>query len=449
MVLDVTGTWETVMTATERPVLKDELRRAGMTVQAHVARGMHAVWGGNVAGEMLEWYRRELATPATAADPSTGEADWPELMAEAAASPAGARGVMFLPHMSAAACPVVDPRSLGAFVGLGRRATRGDMLRAIDRRARLPVPRHRDGRGVGARWLSSIEFVAVGGATRNSFWMQNKADVVGRPIEVPDVEEATPLGAAILAGIGVGLYRDEEDALQRVYRPGKTYEPDRKRSAQYAEWFAHLPRPVSDREPHQPSSVPGIDRVTGKERILAALRRRVPDAVPTFEWFIDASVGRSLTGSDDPLDIVERLDLDGINVRPDYRRKFLDETTLVDEWGIKRQLTGDCLPAVRESPINEIRNHRDYEFPDPEAPQRFATLERALERFGDEKAVILNLRDGFSDMRDLLGYEGALMSLLLEPQHFCRIARARRWSTTSACGRRQAAIRYNHRRHDR
>ena len=42
---------------------------------------------------------------------------------------------------------------------------------------------------------------------------------------------------SILAGIGVGLYRDEEDAFQRVYRPGRTYEPDPERSARYAEWF--------------------------------------------------------------------------------------------------------------------------------------------------------------------------------------------------------------------
>ena len=52
-------------------------------------------------------------------------------MAEASASPAGARGVMFLPHMSAAGCPVVDARSLGAFVGLSNFVQRGDMLRAV------------------------------------------------------------------------------------------------------------------------------------------------------------------------------------------------------------------------------------------------------------------------------------------------------------------------------
>jgi uroporphyrinogen decarboxylase len=161
--------------------------------------------------------------------------------------------------------------------------------------------------------------------------------------------------------------------------------------------------------------------VTGKERILTALERREPDVVPTFEWFIDVSVCQALTGSDDPLTVVEQLDLDGCNVRPDYDQELLDTTTLLDEWGIERKLTGDVLPAVSKSPIPDIRGHRNYQFPDPEAAHRFASLERAVDRFGDEKAIVLNLRDGFSDIRDLLGYEAALMSMLQEPQRFSEL----------------------------
>jgi sugar (pentulose or hexulose) kinase len=63
--------------------------------------------------------------------------------------------------------------------------------------------------------------------------MQNKADVVGRPIEIPAVEEATPLGAAILAGIGVGCYANEQQACERTYKPGEVLEPDPKRNAEY------------------------------------------------------------------------------------------------------------------------------------------------------------------------------------------------------------------------
>ncbi len=158
--------------------------------------------------------------------------------------------------------------------------------------------------------------------------------------------------------------------------------------------------------------------MTGKERILHALRREVPDVVPTFEWFIDSAVGEALTGSSDPLEIVAQLDLDGVNVRPDYRKRHLDAKTVVDEWGVERQLTDDVLPALRASPVPEITRHREYAFPDPAASHRFATLEAALNRFGDARAVVLNLRDGFSDMRDLLGYQEALMGLLLEPGAF-------------------------------
>ena len=235
LVLGVSGTWESVITSTERPVLDDALRRAGMTVQAHVARGRHTIWAGNVAGEMIEWHRR--VTAADGGDGADGGGGgWERLVAEASASPPGAQGVMFLPHMATASSPVVDPKSLGVFVGLSTRATRGDLLRAVIE-------------GLNYQFLDVVtsmeealgtpfeRCITVGGATRNALWMQNKADVLGRPVEVPGVEEASPLGAAILAGIGLGLYADEEDAFQRVGRPGTIYTPDPERAARYRKWF--------------------------------------------------------------------------------------------------------------------------------------------------------------------------------------------------------------------
>ena len=253
VVLDVTGTWESVLTATSQPVLNPQLPKMGMTVQAHVARGMHVLWGGNVAGDMVEWFRRHFGTaicpagvlPASEGKPGAAAPnDWSSLVAAAAASPPGARRVMFLPHLSAAGCPVVDQRSLGAFVGLSNLVTAGDMLRAVIEGLDyqfLDIVTSMEGVLADCGLMekaSQPRIVAVGGATRNQFWMQNKADVVGRPIEVPDIEEATPLGAAILAGIGLGIYRDEQDAFERTYRAGKTYQPDPKLAAQYAEGFS-------------------------------------------------------------------------------------------------------------------------------------------------------------------------------------------------------------------
>jgi len=209
----------------------------GVTVQAHVSRDRWAAWGGTVAADMLEWYRRELGALVEQTAAKDGEVVWDKLMAMAADAPAGARGVMFLPHFSGATCPQVDGSSRGAFVGLANTVTQGDLLRAMVE-------------GLNFQFLDIItalesglktnveRIVGVGGGTRNRFWMQNKADVVGRAIEVPAVEEATPHGAAILAGIGAGLYKDEQDAYHRVYRAGTTYEPDQNATAMYQARFA-------------------------------------------------------------------------------------------------------------------------------------------------------------------------------------------------------------------
>ncbi len=240
VILDVSGTWEIVLAGTKEPVLTPEAQRAGVTVEAHVARDLYAIWGGAVSSDMLEWARQEFGFEAKLRAGEQGGVDWDYLMAEAEAAPVGAHGVMFLPHLSGAGCPTVDPLSLGGFVGLSNSATKADMLRAVvegldyqfvdiveTMRCDLQVPFDR--------------LVVVGGATKNKFWMQNKADMVGglfgQTIEAPEVEEATPLGAAMLAGIGVGLYKDEMDAFDHVRKPGVIYEPNQQAADVYADLF--------------------------------------------------------------------------------------------------------------------------------------------------------------------------------------------------------------------
>jgi xylulokinase len=235
VILDVSGTWEIVLAATEQPLLTPEAQRMGVTVEAHVARGLYAIWGGAVSSEMLEWYRREYGFEARQRAEACNGGDWEILMAEAAAAPVGAHGILFLPHMSGSGCPVVDGRSLGAFVGLSNFAGKGDLLRALVEGLDyqfLDILKTMQSSGVPFDRL-----VVAGGAIRNKFWMQNKADVVGQCIEVPEVEDATPLGAAMLAGIGVGLYANEQDAYEQVYRPGGVYEPNLTLAARYAELF--------------------------------------------------------------------------------------------------------------------------------------------------------------------------------------------------------------------
>jgi xylulokinase len=241
VVLDVAGTWEMVVAALPEPVLTPAVRRMGILVDSHVARGAWAAMGATVAADMLEWFRNQFGFEEREKAAAEGGLDWDYLMAAARASPPGARGAMFLPHMSGSHCPVVDHQSLGALVGLRNIVTKGDVLRAVIEGLDyqfLQVVRGFES-SLGAR---PDKIVAIGGAVNNAFWMQNKADVVGKPIEVPRLDEAVVLGAAILAGIGVGLYRDEQDALERVHQPGRTYEPDPALAERYAAGFAKYER---------------------------------------------------------------------------------------------------------------------------------------------------------------------------------------------------------------
>ena len=151
-------------------------------------------------------------------------------------SSAGANGLMFLLYISGSHCPILDHNSAGAFVGLRNIAKKADMTRAIIEGLNYQflqiVNAFETGLGINPQRI-----VTIGEATKNKFWMQNKDDVVGKPIQAPDLDEAVPLGAVILAGIGVGIYKNEQDAYDQVYKPGKVYEPDGKLNSQYAKWF--------------------------------------------------------------------------------------------------------------------------------------------------------------------------------------------------------------------
>ncbi len=234
VLLDVLGTWEMVVSALGEPVLTPEVRRMGVLMDSHVARDRYAAMGATVAADMLEWFKREIGPPALGSEEGGGE--WARLIGLAAQSPIGSKGVFFLPHSSGSFCPVLDAASCGAFVGLRSTTAQGDLFRAVIEGLNyqfLEIVRAFE-RGLGVK---SDRIVAIGGPTKNRLWMQVKADVTGIAVEVPDVEEAVPLGAAILAGIGTGVYRDEQDAFRQVYRAGTSYVPDAEAQARYRELY--------------------------------------------------------------------------------------------------------------------------------------------------------------------------------------------------------------------
>ena len=99
--------------------------------------------GATVAADMLEWFKREIGAPAAGGE--EGDSEWARLIGLASQSPIGSNGVFFLPHMSGSFCPVLDPASCGAFVGLRNIASTGRPVSRRHRGTELPVPGDRPG----------------------------------------------------------------------------------------------------------------------------------------------------------------------------------------------------------------------------------------------------------------------------------------------------------------
>jgi xylulokinase len=134
-------------------------------------------------------------------------------------------GAFFLPHLRLANPPYDDPRSRGAFVGLSTDVGRGALFRAVleglafdSRNSLEPLLGHAGGEDLRAIY-------AIGGGAQNRLLMRIKATVFDREITVVGVEEATSLGAAILGGIGAGIYADVPAALGELRYAETLVEP--------------------------------------------------------------------------------------------------------------------------------------------------------------------------------------------------------------------------------
>ena len=213
--LNSLGTAEAIFLPLEHPLTDSEVGHQGYTQGAHVA-GQYYVFGGQyTSGASVEWFRSALGN----------RASYETLIAEAEKVPPGSLGVFFLPHLRLANPPYDDPRSRGAFVGLSTDVKRGDLFRAVleglafdSRNSLEPLLVHS-----GVEKLRVI--YAIGGGTQNRLLMRIKATVLNQTVTVVGVEEATSLGAAILGGIGAGVYADIPSALKELRYAETPIEP--------------------------------------------------------------------------------------------------------------------------------------------------------------------------------------------------------------------------------
>jgi xylulokinase len=191
----------------------------------HVVPETWLLQGGSVGGGgALRWMSQELCAQdgLDAAEAGTGIFQMMSAQAERVAP--GSNGLLFLPYMAGERSPIWNPRAKGVFYGLDYAKTRAHMIRACMEGVAYSL-RHnlQTAEEAGA---SAGVLHAMGGSANSRVWTQIKADVTGRRIEVPSSDVATMLGAALLAGVGVGAYGGFEAAVRDTVQMTRAHEPD-------------------------------------------------------------------------------------------------------------------------------------------------------------------------------------------------------------------------------
>ncbi|MCK5567970.1 MAG: hypothetical protein KAI62_08650, partial [Actinomycetia bacterium] len=221
----VVGTYEHYHKCLEKPILRKEGLESTIICQAHVIKDKYDIYGVAVSSGVLEWFKDNLAAQEDREAKESGRNIWEILMEKAGNVSMGSGGIFMLTDIFGSTCPIQDNYSRGAFIGVSSRSKKEDFIRALMEGVNYKgfelyetIRKYTE--------TSDKKVIVTGGGVRNKLWMQMKADICGKIIEVPEVEETTPLGAAMAAGIGIGVYKDFKDAYERVKKPSKSYYPD-------------------------------------------------------------------------------------------------------------------------------------------------------------------------------------------------------------------------------
>ena len=142
---------------------------------------------------------------------------------QAEKSPIGANRLIFLPYLMGERSPLLDSNARGAFIGLSAIHTRKDLLRAVmegvtySQRQNLDVLRQKH--------VAPETMLACGGGAKSPFWRKMMADVFNMPVKTVKNTEGPALGAAILAGVAAGIYKDIPTACAQVIRENEPLTP--------------------------------------------------------------------------------------------------------------------------------------------------------------------------------------------------------------------------------
>ena len=215
------GTSAWITTTSLQPIYDEEMRTV---TWCHAIPGLYAPNGTmQAAGASYSWLKDTICRYETEEARKQGVSPYQNINEQVEMSPPGSNGVLFLPYLMGERAPRWNPDAKGAFLGLRTETTRSDILRSVLEGVTMNLAIILEAL---RRHTAIDEIVVIGGGAKGAVWRQIMADIYQTRIVVPSLlEEAGAMGAAVTAGVGVGLYQDFT-AIHRFLKLHSVCEPN-------------------------------------------------------------------------------------------------------------------------------------------------------------------------------------------------------------------------------
>ncbi len=232
--VDGLGSVECVVVAFNEPPLNEKMMNNNYPVYPHVKQGMYVSLAFSyTGGNLLRWYRNNFAQDMIQESQKTGIDVYDLILKDIPDEPTR---IFVLPHFVGSGTPALDPNSKGVIAGLTLGTTREQFVKAliegITYELRYYLTTLEDCANVKIDRLR-----AMGGGAKSPKWLQLKADITGKEVLALAISECGCLGAAILAGVGIGEYKSVDEAVKAIVKVKDTYYPNQEMHRLYTECY--------------------------------------------------------------------------------------------------------------------------------------------------------------------------------------------------------------------
>ena len=223
-----TGSALAIVATVDHP-FKDPKER--MPCHYHGMRNTYMAHTFTTGGMVMKWFRDRFCECEIAVGDNASIDAYDLMGREAKNVPAGADGLLMLPHLQGAMAPENNPRAKGVFYGITLMHKRAHFVRAIMEGISFILRRNLE--VVEELGIDVPEIRSLGGGARSHFWGQLKADITGKRVVITKAREEACLGAAIVAGVGIGLFRDVQEASSQMVATDAQFEPNKANTEKY------------------------------------------------------------------------------------------------------------------------------------------------------------------------------------------------------------------------